>query len=49
LPAPGGWPADGQPGPIPGLWFCGYQPELLRIHRSARRIARSVAADLAAG
>jgi cation diffusion facilitator CzcD-associated flavoprotein CzcO len=49
LPAPGGWPAEGRPGPLPGLWFCGYQPELLRIHRSARRIARSVAADLAAG
>jgi cation diffusion facilitator CzcD-associated flavoprotein CzcO len=47
LPEPGGWPPDGRPGPLPGLWFCGYLPELLRIRRAARRIARSVAADLA--
>lgn len=37
------WPPDGRPGPLPGLWFCGYQPELLRIRRSARRIARRIA------
>ena len=49
LPAPGDWPADGRPGPLPRLWFCGYLPELLRSHRSARRIARHVAADLAKG
>lgn len=47
LPKPGTWPPDGRPGPLPGLWFCGYLPELLRIRRSARRIARSVASDLA--
>ncbi|HVS63109.1 MAG TPA: NAD(P)/FAD-dependent oxidoreductase [Thermoanaerobaculia bacterium] len=47
LPEPGGWPPDGHPGPLPGLWFCGYLPELLRIRRSARRLARRVAADLA--
>lgn len=40
-------PPDGRPGPLPGLWFCGYLPELLRIRRSARRIARRVGADLA--
>lgn len=40
-------PPDGRPGPLPGLWFCGYLPELLRIRRSARRIARRIAADLA--
>lgn len=49
LPAPGSWPPDGRPGPLPGLWFCGYLPELLRIRRSARRIARHVDSDLAAG
>lgn len=48
LPPQGGWPPDGRPGPLPGLWFCGYLPELLRIRRSARRIARHVAAALAA-
>ena len=47
LPEPGGWPPDGRPGPLPGLWFCGYLPELLRIRRSARRLARRVAAELA--
>ncbi|HSL82775.1 MAG TPA: NAD(P)/FAD-dependent oxidoreductase [Thermoanaerobaculia bacterium] len=47
LPEPGGWPPDGRPGPLPGLWFCGYLPEVLRIRRSARRLARRVAADLA--
>jgi cation diffusion facilitator CzcD-associated flavoprotein CzcO len=47
LPAPGAWPPDGRPGPLPGLWFCGYPPELLRIRRCAHRIARHVAADLA--
>lgn len=47
LPEPGGWPPDGRPGPLPGLWFCGYLPELLRIRRSARRLARGIAADLA--
>jgi putative flavoprotein involved in K+ transport len=40
------WPPDGRPGPLPGLWFCGYQPELLRIRRSARRIARQLAPRL---
>ncbi len=48
LPEAGTWSPDGCPGPLPGLWFCGYLPELLRIRRSARRIARHVAADLAA-
>ena len=43
----GSWPPDGRPGALPGLWFCGYLPELLRIRRSARRIARHVAGDLA--
>ncbi len=47
LPSAGTWPPDGRPGPLSGLWFCGYLPELLRIRRSARRIARRVAADLA--
>jgi len=43
------WPPDGRPGEHRGLWFCGYLPELVRIRRAARRIARHVAADLAAG
>jgi cation diffusion facilitator CzcD-associated flavoprotein CzcO len=48
LPPAGEWPPDGQPGPLSGLWFCGYLPELIRIRRCARRIARHIAADLAA-
>ena len=41
------WPPfDGRPGRLPGLWLCGYQPELLRIRRAARRVARGIAADL---
>jgi hypothetical protein len=39
------WPPDGRPGPLPGLWFCGYLPELLRIRRSARSIARHIARE----
>ena len=45
----GEWPPEGRPGALPGLWFCGYLPELVSIRRAARRIARHVAADLAAG
>ncbi len=30
----------------PGLWLCGFPPELVRIRRRARRIARAIAADL---
>lgn len=48
LPPEGQWPPEGRPGPLPGLWFCGYLPELLRIRRTALRIARCVAADPAA-
>jgi len=36
---------DGRPGPLPGLWFCGYLPELVRIGHAARRVARCVAAE----
>jgi putative flavoprotein involved in K+ transport len=39
--------ADARPGPLPGLWLCGFAPELSRIRRAARRVARSIAADLA--
>ena len=33
----------------PGLWACGAPPELLRIRRAARRVARAIAADLRVG
>jgi hypothetical protein len=48
LPPAGEWPPEGDPGPLPGLWFCGYLPELVRIRRCARKIARHIAADLGA-
>jgi len=40
---------DGRPGPLPGLWFCGYLPELVRIGHAARRVARAVAAEISTG
>lgn len=37
---------DPLPEAPPGLWLCGFPPELVRIRRRARRIARSIAADV---
>ncbi|HMB54196.1 MAG TPA: NAD(P)/FAD-dependent oxidoreductase [Thermoanaerobaculia bacterium] len=45
LPADGEWPPEGRPA-LPGLWFCGCLPELVRIRRAARRVGRGVARDL---
>jgi cation diffusion facilitator CzcD-associated flavoprotein CzcO len=47
LPADGGWPPEGRPA-LPGLWFCGYLPELVRIRRAARQVARGIVHALAA-
>lgn len=46
LPEDGGWPPEGRPGALPGLWFCGYLPELVRIRRAARQVARGIAREL---
>lgn len=45
LPAAGGWPPEGRPA-LPGLWLCGYLPDLVRIRWTARRVARGVGRGL---